>query len=268
MARALIRFADQPLQFSLAEELHLWAIRVDVEAFRGADAEVLSDDEWERARRFRHELHRRRFITRRAALRELLAGYMGRDPTALRFTYGPHGKPAVEIDAAEGVGGAPPIGFNVSDSADLAVCLVGRVPSLGVDVEKIRHVPERDQIAARFYTAGEFAALAAAPESERTAVFYRFWTCKEALLKASGSGFGRPLDCFELDLEQHDQPRVVHADGDDPCAWSLLPFAADGGYMGAIAVRGEAPLVSACYYVPRDGSRTRTAADRAVQTSR
>jgi 4'-phosphopantetheinyl transferase len=65
----------------------------------GADlarlAVTLADDELCRARRFRLERDRRRYIVRRAILRELLSRYLGIAPARVRLRTGPFGKPCV-----------------------------------------------------------------------------------------------------------------------------------------------------------------------------
>src|SRR5205085_10360933 len=74
--------------------IHVWGVRLDVpEGAVGRLARALSADEHARARRFHFERDRRRFVVRRAALRGLLANYLGAEPAELRFEYSGHGKP-------------------------------------------------------------------------------------------------------------------------------------------------------------------------------
>ena len=53
----------------------------------------LSDDERERAARFHFERDRNRFVVGRGSLRETLGGLLEIPPAAVRFAYGPQGKP-------------------------------------------------------------------------------------------------------------------------------------------------------------------------------
>src|SRR6184192_3889038 len=73
-------------------EVHVYTGDLDAEP---ADGSVLSDDECERAARFRFDRDRRRFVAGRSALRSLLASYLDADPVEVAFGYGPQGKPFV-----------------------------------------------------------------------------------------------------------------------------------------------------------------------------
>jgi len=77
----------------------------------------LSADERTRAARFHFARDRARFLRRRAALRHLLAGYAGREPHALVFAQGAHGKPALPATGLE---------FSLSHSGGYAVLAVTR----------------------------------------------------------------------------------------------------------------------------------------------
>jgi 4'-phosphopantetheinyl transferase len=74
-------------------DVAVWLADLDAAAADGDG--VLSDDERARAQRFVFDVHRRRFIAARAWLRARLAERLGRPAAALRFDYGPGGKPAL-----------------------------------------------------------------------------------------------------------------------------------------------------------------------------
>ncbi len=75
----------------------------------------LSDDERERAARFRFDLHRDRFVVCRGNLRELLGERLGVAPAEVEFSYGASGKP--ETRGVE---------FNVSHSESRALIAISR----------------------------------------------------------------------------------------------------------------------------------------------
>src|SRR5262245_42472511 len=77
-----------------ATEVHVWRIALDAVAHDHASRlSTLSESECQRAGRFRFEVDRRRFVTSHAALRDILAAYLGAAPSGLVFAEGPYGKP-------------------------------------------------------------------------------------------------------------------------------------------------------------------------------
>ncbi|MCB9730018.1 MAG: 4'-phosphopantetheinyl transferase superfamily protein [Deltaproteobacteria bacterium] len=214
------------------EEVHLiaWATpgspeRMD--AWRG----LLSADEAERAARFRFARHARAWEAARGGLRELLGRYAGGSPQALRFTLGPHGKPALEGS------GAPD--FNLSHTEGLALLAIGRGGALGVDVEARREVPERAGIARSHFSDAEVALLEAEDAEGRGAdCFLRLWTRKEAVIKAVGQGLGYPLRRVTVGLASAldgpiFEPGAPGAEG----PWSLEDLDPGPGFRAALACR-------------------------------
>lgn len=218
-------------------EVHVWAVRLDppreqVERL----GRSLAAEEWERASRFRFEKHRRQYVVGRGALRTLLAGYLQglQGPEAVRFRYGPRGKPFLEapLDA----GG---LQFNLSNSDELA--LVGFVigPEIGVDVEYLRPMSDCEQIAERFFSESERQALRRIPPPKEAA-FFNCWTRKEAYLKAVGEGLAAPLDSFDVTLTPGEPPRMLTLEGDPERAsrWFFHHLVPAEPYVGAVAIEG------------------------------
>jgi phosphopantetheinyl transferase len=148
-----------------------------------ADEALLDEAERRRARRFVRPEHGRRFVLAHAGLRLILARCLGIAPEAVRYAFGPHGKPAL-------TGAAGALEFNLSHADEVALIAVSRGRQLGVDVERVRTIPDALAIADAHFSAAEREALRATPAAARPLAFLRTWTRKEALLKANGEGFG------------------------------------------------------------------------------
>lgn len=147
-------------------------------------AEVLSHAERERAGRFVFEQDRRRFITGRGRLRQILASRLGTEPAALEFETNPSGKPYLR--------GGPE--FNLSHSAGRAVLAVSSDGPVGVDIEALREVESAADIAATHFCAEEAQYVLDAETNWR---FLRIWTRKEACVKAVGVGLSVSLTEFD-----------------------------------------------------------------------
>jgi 4'-phosphopantetheinyl transferase len=176
-----------------ADSPHVWAVslRVSPETLRRLLA-TLSPDEIERAERFHFDLDRQRFIAGRGFLRGILGYYLGAEPAEIEFQYGSNGKPALAGRLA-GIG----LLFNVAHCESLALVAVNRNSMVGVDVERVRPLPDADDLAARFFSPRERAVYHKSPDGKRPAAFFNIWTRKEAWLKATGEGIGCELDKVE-----------------------------------------------------------------------
>ncbi len=195
------------------DAVHIWSAALEDGAPIEVCRQVLSQGERDRAERFRFEHLRRRFVIAHGFLRDVLGGYLGMAPAAIRFETGEHGKPFVP--GAE-------VQFNLSHSGDLAALAVTRARSIGVDVELARPVEWLDEIAARFFAAGEREKIAAAPDRDRA--FFECWTRKEAYIKGVGGGLSIPLTSFDTSLPVP--------------GWTFEGLPPFGNSVGAVAVEG------------------------------
>jgi 4'-phosphopantetheinyl transferase len=153
----------------------------------------LSTDECDRMQRFKNPQHQRVFVAARGALRSYLAQYLNCHPKDLRFEYGSHGKPTLIND--------PDLHFNLAHSHDRALIVVCKTAAIGVDLEKVRPVPKLLALAKRFFIGSEYESIAALPEALQPEKFFAYWTCKEAYLKATGTGLSH-ISKLELSIEQ------------------------------------------------------------------
>jgi len=221
-------------------EIHLWTIPLDPPTGRVAALRLqLTPDETARADRFHFDHHRRRFTVGRGALRELLAAYLDAAPEEVHFVYGEKGKPSLDGPAAAG----DDLRFNLSNSHELALVAVGVGHELGVDVERLRPIPDGEQIAERFFSPGERMDLAGLPPTRRDEGFFNGWTRKEAYLKAMGDGLTVALDRFDVTLTPGRPARFRTLDGSAEAAsrWSLFDLHPAPGYVGALAVPDPGP---------------------------
>ena len=162
-------------------------------------------DEAERARwkRSRSRQARYAFALCRAALRINLAEHVRCDAKDLSFGHLDHGKPFAIIG-----GRCCGIGFNVSHSGGHGLIAIGGHGDLGVDVEERSLHRDFAGLACRVYGPQERQRLAHASGNARIHLFYRLWTMKEALLKATGTGLSLGPSRFEVPETMLDGARV------------------------------------------------------------
>lgn len=198
--------------------------------------DVLSPDEQERAGRFRFERDRRRWVTCRSALRQILGKYMDVPAGDIRFSYLENGKPLLCA-----VPGRLAPHFNVSHSADMGVVAVTAAGPVGIDVEELRPVPDALDIGRNFLAPGEAALLKQCTGLALSETFLRIWTCKEACVKATGAGLSQSLSDFEISFSGDAPPALLSLVPGDPSfqMWKLRLISPGPGYIGALAMHVE-----------------------------
>jgi 4'-phosphopantetheinyl transferase len=150
-------------------------------------APLLDAGEQERWSRFVGKEDRARYLSAHALARVVLAAHAGIPAGELRFTNvcrhcgALHGKPQL----AQGDG---TLDFSLAHSGKRVVIAVARGAVIGVDVEHLRTLRNGEWLARKLLSEGEKPAFDAVPSAERDAALFRYWTRKEALLKATGHG--------------------------------------------------------------------------------
>jgi 4'-phosphopantetheinyl transferase len=197
---------------------------------------LLSSEELLRANRFHLNKHRRRFIVARAAMRQVLSRYLSVAPQDLVFSYSDKGKPEFPDKSQEAE-----IKFNLSHSCDLALFAVTETHRVGVDIESVNRELAIEEIAERFFSAGEVNTLRATLPGERAEAFFSCWTRKEAYIKAVGHGLSAPLDSFEEAFGRGVPAALLHVRTDPTEArrWSIYDIHVAEGYKAALAVEGN-----------------------------
>ena len=214
------------------DELHLWCVSLDqeavsVERFRG----MLAEQEEAQADRYRFPRDRSRFIVGRGVLRELLGLYLKRPPESLLILKGPHDKPFLPDHPEE-----EPLRFNLSHSHGLAVYALLKGAEVGIDIERIQPDFASNEIAERYFSLQERAALRALAPEARAEAFFLCWTRKEAYMKARGEGLEIPLGSFSVSLHPAEPAVLECADRE---RWTLETFCPAPGFAGAVVVGGR-----------------------------
>lgn len=229
-----------PLPSSVAKptsgEVHIWCahLAVDQATLTGLQG-TLSRDERVRSMRYYFRADRIRFVAVRGMLRVLLGYYLGKSPQEVHFGYGLHGKPYLETPS-----GRHSMRFNLSYSGSFAVYAIACGREVGIDIERVSEKVDTRSVAESFFAEIEVEALAHHSAGERTQAFFRLWTRKEALLKASGQGILDSLDLFDatLTFPKARHPLWLEQGGAGSTLWSVEDLAPAPGYTAAIVTPG------------------------------
>jgi len=195
--------------------------------------------EQDRARALRREPDRQRFIVSRALLRTVAAAAAGVDHRGLHF------------DAAPGSGrpprlqGVTRLNLSLSRSGRFVACAASRDAVVGIDIEQRRRVDGLWELAEIALNPEEQRQLASLPSSRQEQCFLRYWTAKEAALKAHGTGLA--ISPRQAGVETGTgglpvQVSILQQGQRTDYAISSMGIHSDPGAIGAIASDGGEPL--------------------------
>ncbi|MFV2101584.1 4'-phosphopantetheinyl transferase family protein [Micromonospora sp. LOL_024] len=203
---------------------------------------LLAGEERRRHAEFTDRRGRAAHLTARALTRLVLAGMLRVPATGLRFEAvcrscgGPHGKPVLRSPES-------PVRFSVSHSGQWCVVAFATRTEVGVDIERL--ALRGGTLPLRALAEVERAVVTGTGVRHRTAAFVRYWTRKEALLKATGDGL--TVDPAKLTVTGPDQPAALLSWDATPAPAGpphLSDLAAPVGYDGALATLGRPLVVS------------------------
>ncbi|PSN15784.1 hypothetical protein C7293_05655 [filamentous cyanobacterium CCT1] len=233
--------------------INLWLIATDtvdspiLERLQNA----LSVDEQAQLQQRRLPAARRSFILSRGCLRHLLSRYTEQAPGRLRFTYGPRGKPELDSSHHASVPTGQRLTFNLSHSGTrllIGVSVAPAVRAIGVDLEELRCVKQLSGMCRRCLTPAEAETVLALSSPQADHRFLRYWTGKEACLKALGLGIIDSMQALELTLAPTEPASelaatAVATDGLQHPG-RLYQWQPAASYLAAIAVQadGDQPL--------------------------
>jgi 4'-phosphopantetheinyl transferase len=187
----------------------------------------LAPQEHTRAARFARDDLKRRYIVGRATLRWVLGHSLGLPPSEVRIVRGERGRPHLD--------GAPTLDFNISHTQGVALIGVAGSGRIGVDVERLQRNVSADGLAKKFLTVREQATLADLDEDARRRRFLHYWTCKEAMSKATGDGLSAPFRKLEVKLADSIELLAGPSPYDAP-KWRLHAASVPEGFVGTVAL--------------------------------
>ena len=168
-------------------EVEIWHGQVTAEdAHYQAYWRLLDEAERTQAGKFKNELLHKRYVGSHGRLRNLLAITLNQSPEKIRIRIAEHGKPYLAD--------YPELAFNLSHTADRLMIATGWNCQLGVDIEISKQRINLSGLVDKCFAKEEALYWTQLPEIQKNQAFYRFWTRKEAFVKATGYGISLGLN--------------------------------------------------------------------------
>jgi 4'-phosphopantetheinyl transferase len=222
----------KPHRLSIGE-IHVWTAPLADDTETAADLlRILGEEERARAAQLAFEHDRVRFIQAHGAVRQILADYCGADAATLTFDRGQNGKPYLVPRP-----GGPNLQFSVSHSGECCMLAVRLDHAIGIDIEKIRDLPQVMAIARRYFEPAEGRRLDALQGTARRDAFFVLWTHKEAMAKGLGVPLAANLDRIEFEFDPINGVRFLGWRDNRYVAeeWSVFRLDPEAGYVAAVA---------------------------------
>ena len=204
--------------------------------------DILSDHEKKRYERFRFERDRVLFLLSHAMLRVVLSQYAEIAPQDWLFESSQSGRPELTGSCAN-----TRLRFNLTHTRGMAACIVTENVDCGIDLEQLQRQSSMTGIAEKMFSSAENLTLQQVAATDKSCLFYSFWTLREAYLKACGTGLTVPTRNFSFDLSNRENITVSFSEGINDCAehWHFSLYSPTEKTLLATALRSMAvPAIS------------------------
>lgn len=217
----------------------LWRVDLD-QPFEDAELQRLTEVERARADSFRFARDRSRFISGRLAFNRVLARYVGEDAANAALQRTDAGQPLL-TSPVQG------LAVSFSRSEGRAVMAVAGGRTVGVDIEIVKAKADLILVAREQFCEKERAEIGALPENLQLEGFYRAWTAREALVKATGEGLSGELQRLRVKVDPREPARLMSGFGAyQSWRWRLCAFALDDMTLGCLAL--DRPIIAVNAY--------------------
>jgi 4'-phosphopantetheinyl transferase len=134
----------------------------------------------------------------------------------------------------------------MSNSGRRVVYAFSRDEEIGIDLERIREMSDLDELIEKNYNAYEQNYINKKP-AQRLYRFFKFWTIKEAYLKAIGVGMRIPPEDLEFSV-QNGVYKLQSIRGEvDTEDWLFKDFELENKeYVGTLTIKNPAANISLC----------------------
>ena len=197
--------------------------------------DVLDATEQAYAENIKNDLLRKRYVEVHGRLRNVLAQALNEPGKKISIKKAEHGKPYLAD--------SPELAFNLSHSANSMVIAVGWNCQIGVDIENCKPRTSLAELVYKYFAEEETAYWNKLPEAQKMTAFYRFWTRKEAFVKATGRGIALGLSQCVINPESPSEFLRVPANCGQASEWHVQDLVLEPELCSALVTDKNAVAV-------------------------
>jgi len=177
---------------------------------------LLDQNEHIRTQQFKSSSQQALFIASHGILRTVLSEILNEKPETIQFSKGQHGKPYLTH--------YPDTAFNLSHTANHLMIAIAHKCHLGVDIERCKPRNNLPALVNKCFSSTEAVYWNSLSEQLQIPEFYRFWTGKEAFVKATGRGIALGLQHCVLNPAKEGQFESIPDEFGSPNNWLIHSF--------------------------------------------
>ncbi len=222
-------------------EVHIWSYLLDaaisdVDFFYG----LLSEEEKRGIEKIKLPGVKNRRIISKAVVKDIISKYLGININQIKFLYNRFGKPVLPEDI-----NLPGLSFNISHSGGFGIIALINKNQIGVDIEEIIELEDINDIIHTCFSKNEQSLFNNLELSEKTSLFYKIWTGKEAFIKAIGHGFSFPLQNISFGLDDNKRIMITEIVNlqENLNNWKVYNFNPRENYTSTVAVNLDSFLI-------------------------
>lgn len=173
----------------LEDTIEIWDIDLSEDLFLKFEPYfyILDDIEKVRANNFKVDWNRKVYILARTILRLLVSNYIDVKPRMIQFYKSTYGKPFIKPNELK---------FNISHSRKKLAIIISK-DEVGIDVEYVNPNFKFFEVLDIVLSKNEILSVQELEPKLQRKQFFLYWTQKEALLKAIGTGINLDLNALE-----------------------------------------------------------------------
>jgi len=230
-----LKSGPQSAFFLCPNEIQVWCAKPEDFNDEGTQHKFrswLSDAELACLKALRFEHHQLTYLVAHALLRAALSRCTDVKPCDWQFQTNPFNKPFI----------APPLNrldlhFNLSHTEGMVALALTQIGPVGIDVESTSRDQNISEIAPDILTSNEYFDLNQQAQTDQHTRLLKYWTLKEAFVKATGLGLTSGLQTFEFDLDQQPEPVIRFLSPNDTLtrSWHFKQCTLHSGHILALA---------------------------------
>lgn len=186
----------------------------------------LNEFERHQALQFKRPLMQAQYVEVQGRKREVLGRYLDEKPSIIKIAKEAHGKPYL-VNFPDWV-------FNLSHSAGHWVIAVAKECQLGIDLERYKKRINVSGLVHKCFAPEEIEYWEALAEADQLKEFYRFWTRKEAFVKATGRGIASGLNQCVFNPDNSHQLLRIPVEFGEASSWHCSEIELEDGLFCAV----------------------------------